>query len=40
MIVATPPPPYRIFPRAVFAFSLRLPFGQIYLPFVQIPMHL
>ena len=32
-VVATPPPPhFRVFPRAVFAFSLRLPIGQFTYP--------
>ena len=35
-VVATPSP-FRIFPRAVFAFSLRLPFGQFTHPFSRYP---
>ena len=32
-VVVTPPPPhFRVFPRAVFAFSLRLPIGQFTYP--------
>ena len=31
------PPPLRIFPRAVFAFSLRLPVGQFTYPLSKYP---
>ena len=31
------PPPFRIFPRAVFAFSLRLPYGPFTHPFSRYP---
>ena len=34
------PLPFRIFPRAVFALSLKIDIRSIYLPFVQLPMFL